>query len=220
MFARIAAIAIVTIVALGAGDGRAASVEIDLDAIATPVSPRLRAPAGLPQALQLLPPHRQAVQPADQEASLPPPHVAGPNADALFVLGYGLERAGRPLEAEARYRQLLAVFPNSSAAPLATDRLEALRQAAAAALPPLAAPPPAPRQVCTPQGLFANRSGWCGRVRATRDGSAEVEVAEVRANGLFVLGLRASPCTGNRWLDGAAVGAVVTVPESCLTSPW
>ncbi|MSP89709.1 MAG: hypothetical protein EXQ92_13010, partial [Alphaproteobacteria bacterium] len=144
---------------LMAPDAHAASVEIDLDAI-SPGTVKLRLPRDRGT--------RGAAERPGQEATLTPP-VDGPNADALFVLAYGLEHAGRTLEAEARYRQILAIYPDSAAAPLAAGRLDALRRAATAALPPLIAPAPSAgpepgSRVCSLPTLYPNRSHWCGLV--------------------------------------------------------
>jgi hypothetical protein len=212
---RLCPVLIVLLATLGAAIGHAASVEIDLDAIANPGVPKLRPPRGVaPPAVM-----------AEQEAVLTPPApIAGPTADALFVLAYGLERQGRTLEAAARYRQLLAVFPNEAAAPLAAERLDGLQQAAAAALPPLLAPAPAAgpepgQRVCSLPTLYPNRSRWCGLIRRIQGEGIEVELDEISAHGLFAIGLKASPCTGNRWLDRSAAGTRIAVPASCVASP-
>lgn len=191
---------------LTAPDAHTAAVEIDLDALS-------------PGIVKLRPPRGGAERPG-QEAALTPP-VDGPTADALFVLAYGLEHAGRTLEAEARYRQLLAVFPDSPAAPLAAGRLDALRRAATAALPPLMAPAPSAgpepgQRVCSLPTLYPNRSRWCGLVKRIEGEGIEVELDEVTINGFLALGLKASPCTGNRWLDRAAPGNRIAVPVGCV----
>jgi hypothetical protein len=188
-------------------DAHAASVEIDLDALT-------------PGIVKLRPPGDRGGRGATEEAALTSP-VDGPNADALFVLAYGLEQAGRVLEAEARYRQLLAVFPDAAAAPLAAGRLDALRRAAAAALPPLMATPlaagPEPgSRVCSLPTLYPNRSRWCGLVRRVEGEGLEIELDEVAINGFLALGLKPSPCTGNRWLDRAAPGSRIAVPMGCV----
>ncbi|MBM3571822.1 MAG: hypothetical protein FJX52_05585 [Alphaproteobacteria bacterium] len=196
---------------------RAASVEVDLNALDAPGTPKLRPPRGVKPA---------PATTLNQDAALPTPApVAGPNADALFVLAFGLERAGRSIEAEARYQQIVAVFPHATAAPLAAERLEALRQAAAAALPPLIASvpsqdTPAMQTVCSQPGLYANRSRWCGQVVRAAGDQIEIELSDVRVTGFLVLGFKPGPCTGERWLDRRAVGARITVPASCVGEVW
>jgi len=74
------------------------------------------------------------------------------------------------------------------------------------------------QNVCTREGIYAGKTGWCGRVLRDDGNHLLVEVQDVRLFGFGTIGISRSTCTGGSLLTWFSRGTTIRVPKQCLTA--